>query len=92
MTDIFDIVVLGAGSSGISSAISGADLGARVCIVEMDRIGGSQLRKGFYPIKSAIGFLKNKESGVFKFPVPSTGLGIDNNSAVIKRAHQVCDV
>ena len=63
MTDIFDIVVLGAGSSGISAAMSGADLGARVCIVEMDRIGGSQLRKGFYPIKSAIGFLQNKESG-----------------------------
>ena len=64
MTDIFDIVVLGAGSSGISSAMSGADLGARVCIVEMDRIGGSQLRKGFYPIKSAIGFLKNNASSV----------------------------
>ena len=61
--DIFDIVVLGAGSSGISAAMRGADLGARVCIIEMDRIGGSQLRKGFYPIKSAIEFLKNKESG-----------------------------
>ena len=60
--DIFDIVVLGAGSSGISAAMRGADLGARVCIIEMDRIGGSQLCKGFYPIKSAIGFLKNKES------------------------------
>ena len=64
MTDIFDIVVLGAGSSGISAAMRGADLGARVCIIEMDRIGGSQLRKGFYPIKSAIGFLKNNASSV----------------------------
>jgi dihydrolipoamide dehydrogenase len=62
LTDTFDIVVLGAGSSGISVAMSGADLGARVCIVEMDRIGGSQLHKGFYPIKSAIRFLKNQKS------------------------------
>jgi dihydrolipoamide dehydrogenase len=64
LTDIFDIAVFGAGSSGISAAMSGADLGARVCIVEMDRIGGSQLRKGFYPIKSAIGFIKNNEPDV----------------------------
>ena len=78
MTDIFDIVVLGAGSSGISAAMSSADLGARVCIIEMDRIGGSQLRKGFYPIKTAIGLLKNKESGAKIDEVVNTEILFNN--------------
>ena len=78
--DIFDIVVLGAGSSGISAAMRGADLGARVCIIEMDRIGGSQLRKGFYPIKSAIEFLKNKESGAKVDEVVNAEILFNNTS------------
>ena len=78
--DIFDIVVLGAGSSGISAAMRGADLGARVCIIEMDRIGGSQLHKGFYPIKSAIEFLKNKESGAKVDEVVNAGILFNNTS------------
>jgi dihydrolipoamide dehydrogenase len=78
--DIFDIVVLGAGSSGISAAMRGADLGARVCIIEMGRIGGSQLHKGFYPIKSAIGFLKNKESGAKVDEVVNAGILFNNTS------------
>ena len=80
MKDIFDIVVLGAGSSGISAAMRGVDLGARVCIVEMDRIGGSQLHKGFYPIKSAIGFLKNKESGAKVDEVVNAEILFNNTS------------
>ena len=61
--ETFDIIVLGAGPAGVSAALRAADQGARVCIIEQESIGGSCLRKGLYPLKSALGFLKDNGSG-----------------------------
>ena len=52
--DEFDIAVIGAGPAGGTAALRGAERGARVCLIEQDRIGGSCFRKGFYPIKAAM--------------------------------------
>jgi len=59
----FDIIVLGAGSAGVSAALRAADQGSKVCIVEQEKIGGSCIHKGIYPLKIGLGLLRNKESG-----------------------------
>jgi glutathione reductase (NADPH) len=47
----FDYVVLGAGSGGMASARRAASYGARVAIVEEDRLGGTCVNRGCIPKK-----------------------------------------
>lgn len=47
-----DIVVLGGGPGGYVAAIRAAQLGANVCIIEKDSIGGTCLNRGCIPTKT----------------------------------------
>ena len=47
----FDLVVLGAGSGGLAAAKRAARHGARVAIVEGDRVGGTCVIRGCVPKK-----------------------------------------
>ena len=47
----FDLVVIGAGSGGLAAAKRAARHGARVCIVEGDKIGGTCVIRGCVPKK-----------------------------------------
>ncbi|GJL78138.1 MAG: dihydrolipoyl dehydrogenase [Nitrospinaceae bacterium] len=47
--DEFEIAILGAGISGISAAQRAAESGARVCLIEKDRIGGRCVHQGLFP-------------------------------------------
>ncbi|MEB3265804.1 MAG: glutathione-disulfide reductase [Cyanobacteriota bacterium] len=49
--DSFDLVVLGAGSGGLAAAKRAAAHGARVAIVEGDRVGGTCVIRGCVPKK-----------------------------------------
>ena len=59
-TDIYDLAVLGAGPAGIAAAEEAARLGARVALVERNRIGGNSLNAGSVPSKSIV-----KSAGVY---------------------------
>ncbi len=48
----FDIVVIGGGPGGYVAAIRGAQLGAKVALVEKDRLGGTCLNRGCIPTKA----------------------------------------
>jgi dihydrolipoamide dehydrogenase len=48
----YDLVVLGGGPAGYPAAIRAAQLGARVCLVERDRLGGTCLNRGCIPTKT----------------------------------------
>ncbi len=48
----FDVVILGAGPAGYQAAIRAAQLGAKVCLIERDFIGGTCLNKGCIPTKA----------------------------------------
>ncbi|MBI5970972.1 MAG: dihydrolipoyl dehydrogenase [Deltaproteobacteria bacterium] len=48
----FDIVVIGGGPGGYVAAIRGAQLGAKVALVEKDKIGGTCLNRGCIPTKA----------------------------------------
>ena len=52
--DRYDLVVLGAGTAGLVSAVGAAGLGARVAIVERHLMGGDCLNVGCVPSKSII--------------------------------------
>ena len=50
----FDVVVLGAGPGGYVAALRAAQLGAAVCMVEKDVVGGTCLNRGCIPSKALI--------------------------------------
>jgi glutathione reductase (NADPH) len=47
----FDLLVIGAGSGGIATARRAAEYGARVGIIEFDRLGGTCVNRGCVPKK-----------------------------------------
>ena len=51
MSDHFDLIVLGAGSGGLAAAKRAASYGARVAIVEGDKVGGTCVIRGCVPKK-----------------------------------------
>jgi dihydrolipoamide dehydrogenase len=48
----YDLVVVGAGPGGYVAAIRAAQLGAKVCLVEKDAVGGICLNRGCIPTKA----------------------------------------
>ena len=51
MEDSFDLIVIGAGSGGLAAAKRAASHGARVAILEGDRVGGTCVIRGCVPKK-----------------------------------------
>ncbi len=54
MTSDFDLAVIGGGSAGFAAAIRGAELGARVAMVEGGTLGGTCVNVGCIPSKTLI--------------------------------------
>ncbi len=48
----FDLAVVGGGPGGYTAAVRGAQQGARVCLIEADRLGGACLHRGCIPTKT----------------------------------------
>jgi pyruvate/2-oxoglutarate dehydrogenase complex dihydrolipoamide dehydrogenase (E3) component len=80
----YDFVVIGGGTAGLVSAVGAAGLGARVALVERDRLGGDCLNTGCVPSKAilrtarAIGELRRMEA----LGVRVTGIDIDVPAAM----------
>jgi len=68
----YDIVVLGAGPGGYVAAIKGAQMGAKVAIIEKDDIGGVCLNWGCIPTKTLL-----KSAKVYQNIINSQKYGID---------------
>ena len=47
-----DIIIIGGGPGGYVAAIRAAQLGAEVCVVEMNKLGGTCLNRGCIPTKA----------------------------------------
>jgi len=88
----YDIIVIGAGPGGYVAAIKGAQLGAKVAIIEKNEVGGVCLNIGCIPTKALI-----KSARVYKEILSANEFGIDldkenvkvNLSQVIKRKDEV---
>ncbi len=55
MTETHDLVIVGGGTAGLVAAAGASSLGARVALVEKDRLGGECLWTGCVPSKALIG-------------------------------------
>jgi pyruvate/2-oxoglutarate dehydrogenase complex dihydrolipoamide dehydrogenase (E3) component len=51
---IYDLVAIGGGTAGLVAAVGAAALGARVALVERDRLGGDCLNTGCVPSKALL--------------------------------------
>jgi len=54
MADPYDIAIIGGGPGGYVAAIRAAQLGARVALIERDRVGGTCLNRGCIPTKAMV--------------------------------------
>ncbi len=75
MSDFYDLAILGAGPGGYVAALRAAQLGARVALIEKERVGGTCLNVGCIPTKalttSAELLLKARRAGEFGVSIPS---------------------
>ncbi|MDP2938840.1 MAG: dihydrolipoyl dehydrogenase [Candidatus Omnitrophota bacterium] len=51
---MFDLCVIGSGWAGFNAALRAAELGAKVCLIEQDKLGGVCLNYGCIPTKAMI--------------------------------------
>ena len=47
-----NLLVIGGGPAGVSAALQGAELGARVTLVERNRVGGTSINEGPAPVRT----------------------------------------
>ena len=75
LSDLYDLAILGAGPGGYVAALRAAQLGARVALIEKQRVGGTCLNVGCIPTKalttSADLLLKAQRAGEFGVSIPS---------------------
>src|SRR4051812_35890276 len=83
----FDVLVLGAGPGGYVAAIRASQLGKKVGIVEMDKLGGVCLNRGCIPTKAV---LKSAHSVHELADMKDLGINVDlkglDASVAVKRA------
>ena len=75
----YDLVVIGAGSAGLSVASAAAQLGVSVALVEADRMGGECLNVGCVPSKALLrcAHVAQTVREAAKFGVSSCELTVD---------------
>lgn len=88
----FDVVVLGSGPGGYVAAIRASQLGKKVAIVEMDKLGGVCLNRGCIPTKAV---LKSAHSVHEIADMKSLGIDVElkglNGATAVKRASGIAD-
>jgi pyruvate/2-oxoglutarate dehydrogenase complex dihydrolipoamide dehydrogenase (E3) component len=79
MADQYDLVIIGAGSGGLTAASFALQLGAKVALVEKQRIGGDCTWTGCVPSKALLKAAKvaHEARGGQKYGVSVEGLRVD---------------
>ena len=93
MSDKYDIAVLGGGPGGYVAAIRAAQLGAKVALIEKDKVGGTCLNRGCIPTKALIACtnlydkIRQAENYGIKTSIPSIDLKyvIDRKNKIVEK-------
>jgi dihydrolipoamide dehydrogenase len=93
MQNQYDITILGAGPAGYVAAIRAAQAGAKVLVIEKDKLGGTCLNRGCVPTKSFLSDVKAyyqvKTSAIYE---GKNGLSIDFEKMVIRKNQVVAEL
>lgn len=81
----FDIAIIGGGPGGYVAAIKAAQLGAKVCVIEKDKLGGTCLNRGCVPTKA---LYRNAELLNTLKNIDEFGIIVDNYSLDIDLMHK----
>lgn len=92
----YDLTILGGGSGGLTAARVAASLGARVLLIDKERLGGDCLYTGCVPSKSLIhaAQIVHQARTATRLGLPSNNLDVDmaqiavHIQGVIKRVHE----
>ncbi len=88
----FDVVVIGAGPGGYIAAIRASQLGKKVAIIEMDKMGGVCLNRGCIPTKAV---LKSAHSVHEIKDMKDLGINVElkslDGAQAVKRAKGISD-
>lgn len=79
-----DVVVIGGGPGGYVAAIKAAQLGAKTCVVEMDRVGGTCLNRGCIPTKA---LYRNAEILNILKEIDEFGISVPSYEVDINKVH-----
>lgn len=79
-----DVVVIGGGPGGYVAAIKAAQLGAKTCVIEMDRVGGTCLNRGCIPTKA---LYRNAEILNIIHEIDEFGISIPSYDIDINKVH-----
>ena len=90
----YDLIVIGGGTAGLVSAAGGASLGAKVALIERDKLGGECLNYGCVPTKALIKSAKvaslmrrAPEFGMREVPVEVDSQAVmDRMRGIVKKA------
>jgi dihydrolipoamide dehydrogenase len=93
MSEIYDLIVIGGGSAGLVAAGGAAILGARVALVEKNKLGGDCLYTGCVPSKSLIRSAKlaadMQNADKFGFQIPDFKFKNDDFASITNRVQRV---
>lgn len=88
----YDVIVIGGGPGGYVAAIRAAQLGAKVALIEKDKVGGTCLNRGCIPTKAIIActslYEKIQKAGNFGI---STGTASIDLEQVITRKNRIVE-
>ncbi|MHA1733547.1 MAG: dihydrolipoyl dehydrogenase [Promethearchaeota archaeon] len=90
--ELYDIVVIGAGSGGYHAALRAAQYGAKVAIIERDKVGGTCLNRGCIPTKalySSVKLLEEIKEKAKEFGIEGIGTPSPNFTQMVERKNKV---
>lgn len=85
----FDLLIIGSGGAGVAAAIQGAELGAKVGIVEAGTLGGTCVNVGCIPSKSLIEAAAHYHTERRGFPGVGPSAPLLDWEAVIRQKNEV---
>lgn len=87
MAEEYDIAIIGGGPGGYAAAIYASQLGAKVAVVEKDKLGGTCLNRGCIPTKalarSAEALFEAKRAE--EFGVGVSGVSVDFSKMMVRK-------
>ncbi|OGC05803.1 dihydrolipoyl dehydrogenase [candidate division WOR-1 bacterium RIFOXYA2_FULL_36_21] len=92
MEKSYDIAILGGGPGGYIAAIRASQLGAKVCLIEKDKVGGTCLNYGCIPTKALLACtsLYDKTRKLDQFGISAENISIDFGK-VIERKNKIIE-